>query len=89
MASVVLFNRSNDAWKAAPVAIVHTMSATEARVHFGWLLRRVAECGETVIVEHRGKPKVVFVSIPEYERLTGRSLAEAMAHDDAADSPRP
>ena len=51
-----------------------TLSATEARVHFGELIRSVAERGETVIVRHHGKPTVAFVSVAEYERLTGAPL---------------
>jgi prevent-host-death family protein len=46
-----------------------TVSATEARIHFGELMRRVVERGEPVIVERGGKPEVVVVSIAEYERL--------------------
>jgi prevent-host-death family protein len=46
-----------------------TMSATEARIHFGELMRRVVEQQEPVIVEHSGKPHVVIVSVEEYERL--------------------
>ena len=45
------------------------MSATEARVHFGELMRRVVERDEPVIVERGGKPEVVVISIAEYERL--------------------
>ena len=45
------------------------MSATEARVHFGELMRRVVEYNESVIVERGGKPEVVILSITEYERL--------------------
>ena len=44
------------------------MSATEARVHFGDVLRRV-RANETVVVEHSGKPEAVILSITEYERL--------------------
>lgn len=51
-----------------------TWTATEARVRFGELLRAVAERGETVIVERHGKPAVAFVSVAEYERLTGAPL---------------
>ncbi len=47
------------------------MSATEARVHFGELMRRVVEGQEPVIVERGGKPKVVVLSVAEYERLRG------------------
>lgn len=46
-----------------------TVSATEARVHFGGVLRRVAEQGETIIVERAGKPQVVLISVDEYQRL--------------------
>lgn len=47
------------------------MSATEARVHFGEVLRRVQN-NETIIVERGGKPKAVILSIPEYEKLKRR-----------------
>lgn len=46
-----------------------TMSATEARTHFGAVLRGVTERGETVIVERGGKPRAVVLSIDEYRRL--------------------
>lgn len=46
-----------------------TVSATEARVHFGGVLRRVAEQGETIIVERAGKPQAVLISVAEYQRL--------------------
>ncbi len=52
-----------------------TMSATDARIHFGELMRRVVEQQEPVIVEHSGKPHVVVVSIEAYERL--QAAAEA------------
>jgi prevent-host-death family protein len=44
-----------------------TVSATEARVHFGELLRGVAEEDETYIVERSGKPTAVLVSFEEYQ----------------------
>ena len=56
----------------------HTISATDARIHFGELMRRVVEQQEPVIVEHSGKPHVVIVSVEEYERLQ----AEAEARED-------
>jgi prevent-host-death family protein len=46
-----------------------TVSATEARVHFGELMRDVAEGGATYVVERSGKPQVVVISADEYERL--------------------
>lgn len=45
------------------------ISATEARVHFGEMMRR-AEQGETLVVERSGEPRVAIVSIEEYNRLS-------------------
>ena len=47
----------------------YTMSATEARIHFGELMRRVVEKQELVVVEHSGKPHVVVLSVDKYRRL--------------------
>lgn len=44
-----------------------TVSATEARIHFGELMRR-AKSGP-VIVERDGKPDVVVISKQEYDKL--------------------
>ena len=49
-----------------------SISATEARVHFGDLLQRVARDEETIIVERGGVPQAVVLSISEYERLLAR-----------------
>lgn len=45
-----------------------TISATEARIHFGDVLKRV-ENNETITVERGGHPKAVILSINEYKRL--------------------
>lgn len=45
------------------------VSATEARVHFGELMRRVGEKGETVFVERGGRLQAVVLAVTEYERL--------------------
>lgn len=45
------------------------MSATEARVHFGELMRHVVENDVPVVVEKAGKPQVVVLSIEEYKRI--------------------
>ena len=50
---------------------METLSATEARVHFGQLLRRVRTTGQPVVVERGGAPQVVILSVAEYERLRG------------------
>ncbi|QWK22733.1 type II toxin-antitoxin system Phd/YefM family antitoxin [Thermus antranikianii] len=44
------------------------ISATEARVHFGEVLQRVAR-GETLVVERGGRAVAVILSLEEYERL--------------------
>ena len=45
------------------------MTATEARIHFGEVMRRVVEQGERVIVERDGRPQVMIVSVAEFERI--------------------
>jgi prevent-host-death family protein len=45
------------------------VSATEARVHFGELLRQVVQSREAVIVERDGKPQVVILDLEQYEQL--------------------
>ncbi|MCP4661420.1 MAG: type II toxin-antitoxin system Phd/YefM family antitoxin [bacterium] len=49
--------------------MTHTLTATEARVRFGRLLQRVAENGETIVVERGGKPRAVVLSVAEYTSL--------------------
>lgn len=46
----------------------YTISATDARIHFGEIMRR-AQKGP-VIVERSGKPEVVVISKKEYDQLT-------------------
>ncbi len=46
-----------------------TVSATEARIHFGKMMRHVAEEQQTIIVERSGQPQIVMISIDSYERL--------------------
>lgn len=45
------------------------VSATEARVHFGELMRRATAEQEAIIVERGGEPHVVILSVTQYERL--------------------
>ena len=45
------------------------LTATEARVHFGRVLREVTEAGYRIIVERSGEPQAVILSVAEYERL--------------------
>ncbi len=48
------------------------VSATEARIRFGELMRQVVENHEAIIVERGGKSHVVVLSVEEYERLLKR-----------------
>ena len=45
------------------------MSALHARVNFGKLLRRVDDERQSVIIEKRGSPKAVLLSIRDYVKL--------------------
>lgn len=52
-----------------------SVSATEARVHLGELLRTVSESDAHVAIERGGKPVAVILSQAEYDRLTGKATA--------------
>jgi prevent-host-death family protein len=45
------------------------VSALHARVNFGKLLRRVDDERQSVIIEKRGSPKAVLLSIRDYVKL--------------------
>ncbi len=45
------------------------VSALHARANFGKLLRRVADERRSLIIEKRGTPKAVLLSIRDYVRL--------------------
>ena len=57
------------------------VSATEARVHFGEIMRR-AEQGETLVVERSGEPKVILMSLEHY-----RQLEQCRESDPEAEAP--
>ena len=63
------------------------ISATEARVHFGELMRRVVETDLPVVVERDGKAQVVVLSKQAYDQLSdGKKTKDwrellARAHD--------
>jgi len=46
-----------------------TVTATEARVRFGEMMRRVTEENNTIIVARGGEPTMVMLSVDEYKRL--------------------
>ncbi len=45
------------------------VSATEARIRFGELMRQAVNSHEPIIVERGGQSHVVVLSVEEYERL--------------------
>jgi prevent-host-death family protein len=45
------------------------VSALTARTHFGKLLRRVEDQGKSLVIEKRGTPRAVLLSIRDYVRL--------------------
>ncbi len=45
------------------------VSALRARTHFGSLLRRVEENRGSLLIEKRGTPRAVLISIRDYVRL--------------------
>ncbi len=47
----------------------NVLSATEARVHFGDVIKRAYLGGEHLVVERDGIPVVVILSFPDYKRL--------------------
>jgi prevent-host-death family protein len=46
------------------------VTALDARAHFGRLLRRVENEGQSLVIEKRGRPRAVLLSIRDYVRLT-------------------
>jgi prevent-host-death family protein len=65
-----IINRLIDRLKGK--AMGRVITATEARIHFGELIRDVVEKQQVVIVERGGKPQVVVLSIDEYENFLAR-----------------
>ncbi len=58
------------------------ISATQARIHFGELMRTVVEQNESIIVERAGKPEVVVLSVSEYKRLRKSDSEDWLARVD-------
>ena len=47
----------------------NVVSALDARTNFGKLLRRVEDEGHSVVIEKRGRPRAVLLSVRDYVRL--------------------
>lgn len=58
--------------------MVRHMSATEARVHFGELLRAVSEERDHVVVERSGQPVAVVLSPQRFAELSQRDDVDAI-----------
>ena len=55
---------------------MNKVSATEARIHFGELMRRAVAGQEVIVVERSGEPHVVILSVAHYERLKAAKEAQ-------------
>jgi prevent-host-death family protein len=47
----------------------NVVSALDARANFGKLLRRVEDEGRSLVIEKRGRPRAVLLSLRDYVRL--------------------
>ncbi len=47
----------------------NVVTALDARTNFGKLLRRVEEEGRSLVIEKRGRPRAVLLSLRDYVRL--------------------
>lgn len=52
------------------------VSATEARIRFGEMIRRVVDNQETIIVERSGEPQIVLLSLVRYRRIKAAEQAQ-------------
>lgn len=59
--------------------MVKTMSARDARANFGDLLGSVYYTKEPVVVEKKGKPVAVVISLEEFERNRQQAVERAWA----------
>jgi prevent-host-death family protein len=49
--------------------MMRTITATQAQMRFGDVVRQVMEDGDPIIVEQAGEPQVVVISLADFERL--------------------
>ena len=55
--------------KSSPQTAALPISALRARSHFGQLLNRVERERRSVVIEKRGTPRAILLSIQDYVRL--------------------
>jgi prevent-host-death family protein len=53
-----------------------TVSATDARIHLGELMREVTEEDRAIVIERSGRPHAVLLSVETYERLLAAHEAQ-------------
>ncbi len=73
--------RGNDSfsnWKGT--AVKKTVSATEARVHFGRIMQNVEDTNDTVVVVRGGRPKVAIISMEQLEKLERLNGEDSTPH---------
>jgi len=74
-----LIDRLINGSRTGVIPMERVVSATEARVRFGALLRRVVDEQEAVVVERAGRPQVVVLPIDEYARLKTAQWGDAQS----------
>ncbi len=57
-----------------------TISATEARIHFGKVMQDVEDTNDTVVVVRGGRPKVAIISMEQLEKLEQLHAEESTPH---------
>ena len=57
------------------------VTALDARTNFGRLLRRVEDEGRSLVIEKRGSPRAVLLSIRDYVPLVGLTCGRAHRGD--------
>jgi len=60
------------------------VSALRARTHFGKLLRRVEEERRSLVIEKRGTPRAVLLSIRDYVRLAAPDVLRIIGEESKA-----
>ena len=51
--------------------MARTISATQAKSHFGAIVESIKSGEGDVIIENRGEPQIVMLPVSEYEELAG------------------
>ena len=71
----------------AVTTVRHKISATDARIRFGELMRHVVEKQQSVVVERSGEPHVVVISVDEYQSLRAAQERQQDCRDLVSQAP--